>query len=256
MPASKGPATHQFNPDTLNDRFLGIDMETNNHINHELSRMEAFRFLSECYFLPNSALSDTLNSLELHLTNVSAPAADFAQHMRKATENDQSLEALKVDFAKLFVGPYQLLAAPYGSVYLDKGRTLMGDSTLDVEYRYREEGLDTAKDFKDAPDHITAELEFMHYLIFREIEAFSNSDMETAISCVQKQKYFLEHHLLAWVPDFTANIIENADTLFYQNLAKATQTFLLENYQIICAILDTLKLYPEKHVEINPPRVQ
>jgi TorA maturation chaperone TorD len=200
--------------------------------------MEAFRFLSECYFLPNSALSDTLNGLELHLTNVSAPAAHFARHMRKATENDQSLDALKVDFAKLFVGPYQLLAAPYGSVYLDKGRSLMGDSTLDVENTYREEGL------------------FMHYLIFREIEAFSNSDMETAIGCVQKQKYFLERHLLAWVPEFTASIIENADTLFYQNLAKATQTFLLENYQILCAALDSGDLNLKKHPEINLLRMQ
>lgn len=212
--------------------------------------------MSECYFLPNSALSDTLNGLELHLTNVSATAAHFARHMRKATENDQSLDALKVDFAKLFVGPYQLLAAPYGSVYLDKGRTLMGDSTLDVENIYREEGLDTAKDFKDAPDHITAELEFMHYLIFREIEAFSNSDMETAIGCVQKQKYFLERHLLAWVPEFTASIIENADTLFYQNLANATQTFLLENYQILCAALDSGDLNLKKHPEINSFRMQ
>ncbi|MBW2492122.1 MAG: molecular chaperone TorD family protein [Deltaproteobacteria bacterium] len=214
-------------------------METKNLIYHELSRMEAFRLLSECYFLPNPGLSDTLNSLELHLGNVGTPAANCVRHMSKVTENGQNLESLKVDFAKLFVGPYQLLAAPYGSVYLDNGRTLMGNSTIDVENRYREEGLNTAKDFKDAPDHITAELEFMYYLIFREIEAVSNSNMEKAIGFVQKQKYFLESHLLAWVPEFVGNIIENADTLFYQNLAKATQTFLLENYQVICSTLDS-----------------
>jgi putative dimethyl sulfoxide reductase chaperone len=230
-------------------------METKNLIYHEQSRMEAFRLLSECYFLPNMGLSDILDNLKLHLTNVSAPTDNCLRHMHKGIENGQNLEALKVDFAKLFVGPYQLLAAPYGSVYLDNGRTLMGDSTLDVENRYREEGLDTAKDFKDAPDHITAELEFMYYLIFREIEAFSNSDMETAIGFVQKQKYFLESHLLAWVPEFASNIIENADTLFYQNLAKATQTFLLENYQVVCSTLDSGHLNSEKRVEINSLRV-
>ncbi len=195
--------------------------------------------MSECYFLPNPGLSDTLKSLELHLGNVGTPAANCVRHMSKVTENGQNLESLKVDFAKLFVGPYQLLAAPYGSVYLENGRTLMGNSTIDVENRYREEGLNTAKDFKDAPDHITAELEFMYYLIFREIEAVSNSNMEKAIGFVQKQKYFLESHLLAWVPEFVGNIIENADTLFYQNLAKATQMFLLENYQVICSTLDS-----------------
>lgn len=231
-------------------------METKNIINHEQSRMEAFRLLSECYFLPNPDLPDILDNLELHLANVSKPAANCVRHMRKKTENGQNLEALKIDFAKLFVGPYKLLAAPYGSVYLDDGRTLMGESTLDVENKYREEGLDTAKDFKDAPDHITAELEFMYYLIYKEIEAFSNSEIETALAFVQKQKYFLESHLLAWVPTFAANIIENADTLFYQNLAKTTQTFLLENYQIVCSTLDSGQLNSEKHVEINSLRLQ
>ncbi len=207
-------------------------------ISRELSRMEAFRLLSECYSLPNHDVSDTLNYLTRHLPNVSEPAANWARHMINLTETKKNLETLRVDFAKLFVGPFQLLAAPYGSVYLDKGRSLMGNSTLDVENRYREEGLDIAKDFKDAPDHIIAELEFMYYLIFREIEAFSNSNLETAIGFIEKQKCFLESHLLVWVPEFTARIIENAGTLFYQNLAKATQSFLLENYRIVCAALN------------------
>lgn len=226
-------------------------METKNLVNHELSRMEAFRQLSECYFPPDSGLSDTLKNLELHLANVSQPAANCVQRMHKGINNGQNFEALKVDFAKLFVGPYQLLAAPYGSVYLDNGRTLMGDSTLDVKNRYREEGLDTAKNFKDAPDHITAELEFMYYLIFKEIETFSNSDIATAIGFIQKQKCFLESHLLAWIPEFAGNIVENAETWFYQNLAKATEIFLKENYQVVCAALDSGQLNSEKRVETN-----
>jgi len=231
-------------------------MKTKNLVNYELSRMEAFRQLSECYFQPNSGLSDTLEDLELHLANMSQSAVKFVQSMRKGIKNGQNFEALKVDFAKLFVGPYQLMAAPYGSVYLDNGRTLMGDSTFDVKNRYREEGLDTAKNFKDAPDHIAAELEFMYYLIFKEIEAFSDSDIETAIDFIQKQKCFLESHLLAWIPEFVGNIIENAETWFYQNLAKATEIFLKENYQVVCAALDSGQLNSEKRVEINSLQVQ
>jgi len=231
-------------------------METKNLVNHELSRMEAFRQLSECYFQPESGLSDILENLELHLANVSQPAANCVQRMHKGINNGQNFEALKVDYAKLFVGPYQLLAAPYGSVYLDDGRTLMGDSTLDVINRYREEGLDTAKNFSDAPDHITAELEFMYYLIFKEIEAFSNSDIATAIGFIQKQKCFLESHLLAWIPEFVGNIIENAETWFYQNLAKATEIFLKGNYQVVCAALDSRQLNSEKRVAINSLQIQ
>ena len=94
--------------------------------------------------------------------------------------------------------------------------------------------MDTAKNFKDAPDHISAELEFMYYLIFKEIEAFAESDTEAAMGFIQKQKSFLEDHLMAWVPEFAKNIIENAENPFYPNLAKATESFLQENYQIVC----------------------
>jgi TorA maturation chaperone TorD len=230
-------------------------METKDFLNHEWSRMEAFRLLSECYYLPNPGLSEILCNLERHTTNISQPVFQTVQRMRKEIESGQNFEALQVDFARLFVGPYKCPAAPYGSVYLEGGRTMMGDSTLDVKNRYLEEGLDIAKNFKDAPDHVTAELEFMYYLIFKEIEAFSNSDIETAGDFIQKQKYFLETHLMAWVPQFAGNIIEYAETLFYRNLAKATTTFLKENYKVVCAALDSGQLDSDKIVKINSIRM-
>ena len=232
-------------------------METKNLLNHESSRMEAFRLLSDCYFLPDPGLSEKLDNLEFNMANVCKPAVVFIQRMRKEFEAVANLEPLKVDFSKLFVGPYHLFAAPYGSVYLDGERKIMGNSTLDVKNRYREAGLDTAKNFKDAPDHITAELEFMYYLIFKEIEAFSNADIETAIAFIQKQKFFLEGHLMAWVPEFANSIIEYAENPFYLNLAKATEAFLKENYQVVCSVLDSgsMQLDSEKPVEINSLRV-
>ena len=230
-------------------------MEIKNLLNYESSRMKAFQLLSDCYFLPDPGLSEKLENLEFNTANVCEPAAEWVQRMCKEFEASANLEPLKIDFSKLFVGPYKLLAAPYGSVYLDGERKIMGDSTLDVKTRYREAGLDTARNFKDAPDHISAELEFMYYLIFKEIEAFSNSDIATAIGLIQKQKSFLEDHLLWWVPKFAGDIIENAETLFYQNLAKATATFLKEIYPVVCSVLDLGQPNSEKHVEMNSLQV-
>ena len=232
-------------------------METKNLLNHETSRMGAFRLLSDCYFMPDPGLSEKLENLELNMADVCEPAVGFIQSMRKEFEAGANLEPLKVVFSKLFVGPYKLFATPYGSVYLDGERKIMGDSTLDVKNRYREAGLDTAKNFKDAPDHISAELEFMYYLIFKEIESFSNSDIESAIDFIQKQKDFLEHHLMAWVPGFANSIIDSAENPFYPNLAKATQAFLKENYRIVCSVLDfvSMQLNSKKLVEINSLRV-
>jgi TorA maturation chaperone TorD len=219
--------------------------------------MAAFRLLSDCFFLPDPVLSEKLETLEFNMTHVCDAAIPFVQNMRKEFEAGEDLEPLKVAFSKLFVGPYQMSAVPYGSVYLEGERKMMGDSTLDVINRYREAGLDTAANFKDAPDHITVELEFMYYLIFREIEAFANSDIETAIGFFQKQKSFLEDHLMAWMPEFANSIIENAENPFYPNLAKATTMFLNENYRIVCSVLETVSMQQnsEKHVEINSLQV-
>ncbi len=223
-------------------------METENRAKHESSRMTAFRILSDCFFLPDPGLSEKLEDLEFNMTNVCETAVPLIQNMRKEFKTYADLKPLTVDFAKLFVGPYQLSAAPYGSVYLEGERKMMGNSTLDVRERYRDAGLDTAKTFKDAPDHISAELEFMHYLIFKEIESFSNSDPATAIGYVQKQKSFLEDHLMAWVPEFAGSIVEHAETRFYQNLAKTTKAFLKENYRIVCSVLDAEQPNPKNKI--------
>ena len=232
-------------------------MQTENLVHHESSRMAVFRILSDCFFLPDSGLSEKLEDLEFNMLHVCETAVVFIQEMRKEFRASAKLEHLEVDFSKLFVGPYQLSAPPYGSVYLEIERKMMGDSTQDVRNRYREAGLDTAKTFKDAPDHISAELEFMYYLIFKEIEALSNSNTETAIGFIQKQKSFLEDHLMVWVPEFANNIVGNAENPFYLNLAKVAVIFLNENCRIVSSVLDTVSIQQnsEKHVEINSLRV-
>jgi TorA maturation chaperone TorD len=97
----------------------------------------------------------------------------------------------------------------------------------------------------------------MYYLIFKEIEAFSKADAETAMNFVQKQKSFLEDHLMAWVPEFTSSIIKYAENPFYRNLARATEAFLKENYQVVSSVLDSVasRFNSEKPVEINSLRV-
>lgn len=213
--------------------------------------MDTFRLLSDCYFLPDSGLSEKLEKLEHLMANICEPAVVFIRKMRKKFTGRANVEGLKVEFSRLFVGPYELPAAPYGSVYLDGERKIMGDSTLDVISRYREAGLSKAESFRDAPDHITAELEFMHYLIFKEIEALFNSNRDAAIGFIQKQRAFLEDHLLAWVPEFAQNISKHAENPFYPNLAKATLIFLKENDRIFYSILESGSPNSEKQVEIN-----
>lgn len=213
-------------------------MDTNNFMHNEPSRMEIFGLLSECYRLPDVKLLEKTHQLEMLMGDISTPAASAVRQIREALESNPDVEQLKIEYSRLFVGPYTLLVPPYGSVYLDGERKMMGDSTLDVIERYREAGLQTSADFKDAPDHISVELEFMYYLIFKEIEAFSGSELQNAIGFVQRQNHFLADHLMAWVPEFVAGINKHAETPFYPSLAGATAAFLEDSHRRVCTFLE------------------
>lgn len=135
-------------------------------------------------------------------------------------------EELAIEYAKLFVGPYELEAPPYGSVYLDKERRVMGDSTMEVIKMYHEKGLSMDEDFKELPDHIAVELEFMNYLIYKMLDACMNSKFEEVIDILKDQQFFLKKYLGAWISDFSKAIIENSNNSFYTNLARCTEGFI------------------------------
>ena len=67
-------------------------METENLLNHEQSRMTAFRLLSDCFFLPDPGLSEKLERLEINMANVCEPAFNQVQIMRKEFKAGADLE--------------------------------------------------------------------------------------------------------------------------------------------------------------------
>jgi len=135
-------------------------------------------------------------------------------------------EELTVDYAKLFVGPNELIAPPFGSVYLDTGRRVIGDSTMEVIRMYEEQGLVMDKEFRNLPDHITAELEFMSYLIFKEVEALEKSELDTALKFIRTQELFLNGFLGKWIKPFCDKIKEGVENEFYRSLADCLAVFI------------------------------
>jgi TorA maturation chaperone TorD len=142
-------------------------------------------------------------------------------------------EELSVEFARLFVGPFELKAPPYGSVYLDEGRRVMGDSTMEIVKLYRETGLVIKDDFKDLPDHIAVELEYLYFLIFKEIEFLKSSQSGRAALFVKYQGMFLNRFLGQWISGFCEKVQENSENDFYKLLAGCTRDFVLYDRQYI-----------------------
>ncbi|NIV28534.1 MAG: hypothetical protein GWN58_03155, partial [Anaerolineae bacterium] len=96
---------------------------------------------------------------------------------------------------------------------------LMGEPTHQVLEAYREAGLAMHKDYDALPDHFSAELEFLSYLIQQEIEAARADDAASAATWRSRQTSFLEKHLLQWGPLFLAKTAAGGRVPFYRLLA-------------------------------------
>jgi TorA maturation chaperone TorD len=125
----------------------------------------------------------------------------------------------------------------------------MGDSTLDVQNRYRKAGVELSDNFRDVPDHIAAELEFMYLLVFKEIQALENSDVDTTIDYFEKQRSFLSEHLGAWVFEFADSTEKEAETEFYKNLARATKVFVRQDLDYL-SDLPLLEAYGDPSMSV------
>ncbi len=181
--------------------------------------MKADRLLAACLYEPDNDMfleEKVCENLAGLLADSAPGAVQAAREMAKALrESDQ--EQLSRDHAALFVGPFELLAAPYGSVYLEQGRRVMGDSTIEVARFYRQEGLEV--DVSEPPDHIAIELEFLSFLAQKEARAAADGLNEEAEHCRQVQTRFLEGYLQPWLPVFCQAIRAGTENRFYLALA-------------------------------------
>jgi DMSO reductase family type II enzyme chaperone len=93
------------------------------------------------------------------------------------------------------------------------------------------------------PDHLSVELEFMHYLCFREAEAGSEAD---ALSFQLAQADFAERHLTAWVPQLADDVDSLATGSLYARVVGAVRDFVVADYEWQMATISPGNSGPDK----------
>jgi TorA maturation chaperone TorD len=153
---------------------------------------------------------------------------DLAAHARRLGEafSAEGPDRLLVDYTRLFLGPTHIIAKPYGSVWISGEETLMQDSTMAVLQMYEEGGFEMDEEFRELPDHIAAELEFLYLLIYKENQAHLSGEPEAATATAGLRKRFLDEHLESWIGPFTAAVRAGAQSAFYRELAEFTNRFV------------------------------
>jgi TorA maturation chaperone TorD len=132
----------------------------------------------------------------------------------------EELEELLWEYTRLFIGPYKLPCPPWESVYTSAKRLLMQEAADQVRQLYRETGL-TINTADVLPDHIGAELNFFAVLLQKTHLEADGKEQLMRITGI-----FLDDHLLKWIPDFTRDMENAAETSFYKAVAKATRNII------------------------------
>ena len=132
------------------------------------------------------------------------------------------LEQLKREYSGLFeVGS----DGPPCPIREDLQTGQRGGTREDIVRFYNYFNYKLGDDFAWAPDHLSVELEFMHYLCYREASA---EDDQTSFQFAQID--FSERHLVRWVPEFARDVAATAEHSMYSRVIPIINDFLMADF--------------------------
>ena len=114
----------------------------------------------------------------------------------------------------------------YSSEYKAENEFQRAENLADINGFYRAFALETNT---DRPDALPCELEFMHYLIFKELHAKKSNlpDANEKITlCLDAQKKFFREHLYPAAKKISKAVISRTKNNFYREIARQLFTFV------------------------------
>ena len=114
-------------------------------------------------------------------------------------------DSLDDAYAELFIGPNNLMAPPWGSVYLDKENLMNGDSTMALKDFLKRANLKADTGSNEPEDHIG--------LMFFMVSWFAANGDKDAIA------ELLTDHLLSWAFRYFVLVKEHSPHSFYKGAA-------------------------------------
>ena len=150
-----------------------------------------------------------------------APDAGTVQQIEEifSLKFQDTEEEIRTEF-KYLLSPDEGRFPPFESLYnyplWDKPQVL-GKASAEVQQFYEAAGIPMDEETELIPDHLSAELLFMSYLIGK--------------GMIELQQDFMLKHLAIWVPHYCDEVQNSALTSFYQQVPVLLKEFILEECQ-------------------------
>ena len=209
---------------------------TDDDFDRAAAQADLCRLLAACYYEPCAEFAEErlFGALILATNRIGDSLEAQAARIKESFEKAR-IEDLLVDYARLFLGTGQTLAPPYESAWPNGKGGNPVDSIQQLIDLYDEGGFVVDPDFRDLPDHIAVELEFLYTLLFRQAAAIKSGDREALDRAKALCRAFFDRHMSIWPYDFLNALRENAQTNFYRDLAMLTSIFLQALLPVLAA---------------------
>jgi putative dimethyl sulfoxide reductase chaperone len=115
--------------------------------------------------------------------------------------------------------PYETL---FGNDHVFGQAHVMGD----IAGFYKAFGVELSRDIHERMDHLSVELEFMHFLAYKESYARCHDGADKTQIVVDAQKKFVKEHIGRWVPLFARMLTKKADSGFFHYIAELTSDWM------------------------------
>lgn len=213
-----------------------LDQQAASSVRNLLTRSAMYQILSACFLYPE----------EKNLSILKDP--DFQEHgkdlmpcyegiedgaeLKKCLEEvctlftATAIETLQRDYRRI-VGHTMSKECPLYETQFGVSQVFQQVQELgDIQGFYKAFGVDTSDIERERCDHVSVEMEFMHFLLYKQAYALENHGDEKAQICVDAQKKFLKEHIGKWVPLFAVLFGRKAGDGFYVALSALTKEFM------------------------------
>jgi DMSO reductase family type II enzyme chaperone len=202
-----------------------------------LARSRTYQILSSCFLYPEEDLfsslekGDFLEELKDSVACLLSPKSGLGQAIMVLGEKleklkGRTLSEMQDEYHRIFSHTISQECPPYETQYGDNENVFQQTQQLgDISGFYRAFGLEISDQTRERPDHLSLELEFMGFLIYKEASARQAQEEEKAEVCRDAQCKFLLEHLGRWTPLFAGLMRTKAGGGFYEGVV-----FLLEAY--------------------------
>ena len=137
-----------------------------------------------------------------------------------------NIQDLRDDHRRVFSNVISLDCPPYETLFGNDHVFGQSYTMGDIAGFYSAFGLQLSQDIHERLDHLSVELEFIHYLSYKESYALLHDGPEKLQTVIDAEKKFVKEHLGRWVPLFAGMLKRKADYGFYKILADFTYDWI------------------------------